>query len=313
MLKTKCPNCNKSLSFPEEYLGRRIKCPACKNVLIAETIKEKPSIPPPTPSTSPQINDSYRDNTLPTSTSNNKNIILRAWSNSPAAFRNAFLATLGVIAALLLVWQVFGLKSKFDHSKNKNEEQTITNHYSYPSENVHDTPSTISDTRNHTPLSMKQSNGTEKDFMRIDNLAASILLLNKCGELHLIQRIRVRAYTRFMENYNIESLINVLECTKSELDELYILAKKYNIPSEKQMQATYQNLLSAIDAEYSFQKAIIDFAGKPGNTRLADNAKKTGEKAVQLMDQATISAVLMLGTIDPELVKSYSEVTGTSN
>ena len=46
-MKAKCSHCQKILSVPDEYKGKRIKCPACNQILVAKPMTEAPEPPIP--------------------------------------------------------------------------------------------------------------------------------------------------------------------------------------------------------------------------------------------------------------------------
>jgi predicted Zn finger-like uncharacterized protein len=56
-LVTQCPNCDRKLRVPDEYLGKRVRCPACKEIFTASTSAE----------TSPASEESLRKPVAPRS------------------------------------------------------------------------------------------------------------------------------------------------------------------------------------------------------------------------------------------------------
>lgn len=47
---TSCPHCQKKLNVPDEYLGKQVRCPQCKNAFTAAAGSSGPPAPPPLPS-----------------------------------------------------------------------------------------------------------------------------------------------------------------------------------------------------------------------------------------------------------------------
>ncbi len=88
-MKTQCPNCKAVQDVPAEYIGKDVTCRRCNELFVAEKFKKPPIvIPPVLPSTG--------------------NFITKAWKRTPIAFKTSFLATLGVITALLLTFYLYG-------------------------------------------------------------------------------------------------------------------------------------------------------------------------------------------------------------
>lgn len=85
-MKVQCPNCQTFLKVPERYIGKRAKCLKCNHSFVIDL--------PPTPAMSQKA-------PLPKS---KDNIFIKLWSGSPVYFRNSFLATLGIISALVFAY-----------------------------------------------------------------------------------------------------------------------------------------------------------------------------------------------------------------
>jgi len=126
-MKVGCPHCSKILSVPDTHKGKRIRCAGCDSVLKATPLavgkcprpsqsKAESSNPPPAPPTKdePAQAAEWRSHTpvVPLPQTNRGNFLTKAWHSCPVAFRTAFLATLGVIAALWLTWHLSGLPSR---------------------------------------------------------------------------------------------------------------------------------------------------------------------------------------------------------
>lgn len=98
-MKTQCPNCKKNFKAPDEYEGRKVKCTQCKIIFEAHKIDI--------------ISEQARqklDVLIKKTTEakiKSKGLLSRLWTNSPIAFRNAFLSTFGVISALVIAYYFF--------------------------------------------------------------------------------------------------------------------------------------------------------------------------------------------------------------
>src|SRR5438309_1265812 len=51
---TSCPDCSKKLRVPDELIGKKVKCPGCATMFIAEADEpEEEEAPPPLPKKTP--------------------------------------------------------------------------------------------------------------------------------------------------------------------------------------------------------------------------------------------------------------------
>jgi hypothetical protein len=103
-MKVKCPKCGGFDKAPDEYTGRKVKCPRCFEKFIAVPCMEPTESKLTTP----------RESTDPADAP----ITVKAWFMSPVAFRNGFLATLGVLSALYLAYQITGLNHVFSPAQH---------------------------------------------------------------------------------------------------------------------------------------------------------------------------------------------------
>ncbi len=83
-MKIHCPHCQSFFKAPGTYEGRPIKCPVCKQVFLAARYRRPPLA---VPGKVARFSGS---------------LVGKLWYGCPLAFRTAFLATCGVIAALAL-------------------------------------------------------------------------------------------------------------------------------------------------------------------------------------------------------------------
>ena len=100
-MKVQCPNCNTIQNAPDDSVGKRALCKSCRQKF---TITEytPPVILPvadlPDPDDIPITVDA------PPPKDRSDNIFARAWIGIPGPFKTSFLATLGVVSALLFAW-----------------------------------------------------------------------------------------------------------------------------------------------------------------------------------------------------------------
>ena len=110
-MKTKCPHCNTVQKAPDEAAGREALCRSCREKF---TITEyaPPVIVPiadlPDPDDIPITVDA------PPPKDRSGNILSRAWLGIPGPFKTSFLATLGVVSALLFAWYVVRVPKWFN-------------------------------------------------------------------------------------------------------------------------------------------------------------------------------------------------------
>jgi hypothetical protein len=103
-MRVECPRCKKILSVPDDYKNKRIKCKYCEQVLEAVPLEAK-TVVPTNIMQKPEVPEKSSEYKLRPSQGN---FITKIWTKSPAAFRNAFLATLGVVSALVLSIYIYG-------------------------------------------------------------------------------------------------------------------------------------------------------------------------------------------------------------
>lgn len=89
IVKIQCPNCNKQFKAPDEYEGKKVKCAKCNFVFYAQKIEDK-------------LNELLKKTIQ--KKPKGQNLFIKIWNNSPIVFRTAFLATLGVISALVIAY-----------------------------------------------------------------------------------------------------------------------------------------------------------------------------------------------------------------
>jgi len=137
-MKTKCPHCHTIQKAPSNSVGKKAKCSSCRKAFTITIYQNTPLNAPqsPTggaPSTADEgklashaarqrggKDDDDYDNTPITSDgprpSDRKglNIFSRMWAGIPYPFKTAFLATLGVVSALVFAWHVLDIPRRLN-------------------------------------------------------------------------------------------------------------------------------------------------------------------------------------------------------
>ncbi len=113
-MKTKCPHCNTVQKAPDEATGKKALCRSCRQKFtIAEYAP--PVIVPIADLPSPaDLDDIPITVDAPPPKDRDGNILSRAWLGIPAPFKTSFLATLGVVSALLFAWYVVRVPKWFN-------------------------------------------------------------------------------------------------------------------------------------------------------------------------------------------------------
>ena len=112
-MKVQCPNCQEIQNAPDDSVGKRALCKSCRQKF---TITEytPPVILPvadlPDPDDIPITVDA------PPPKDRSDNIFARAWIGIPGPFKTSFLATLGVVSALLFAWYVVRVPKWFNRA-----------------------------------------------------------------------------------------------------------------------------------------------------------------------------------------------------
>ena len=110
-MKTKCPHCNTVQNAPDEAAGREALCRSCRK---AFTITEyAPPVIVPVADL-PDLEDIPITVDAPPPKDRSGNILARAWLGIPGPFKTSFLATLGVVSALLFAWYVVRVPKWFN-------------------------------------------------------------------------------------------------------------------------------------------------------------------------------------------------------
>lgn len=96
----KCPNCNVSYKNKAAKPGQKAKCKVCNSIfripLSIELLVESPI-------QSPLATEQFKKAKQAAMVA-----ARRIWTNAPTPFRNAFLATCGVLSAMMVTWFIYG-------------------------------------------------------------------------------------------------------------------------------------------------------------------------------------------------------------
>ena len=251
-MNVQCPNCQAKFKAPDHYNSKKVKCSKCSHSFIAEPFQ--PIVE--------KIPASKRKD----------NIFIRLWNGSPVYFRNSFLATLGVISALVFAYYLMNIP-KFVSKGTISQEQK-----------AEIMPASSSDMK----------------------LAACVVLLNYGFQLETISNIRVNAAQNLQDKQDelgLYAFLAVIKVTESQLEELYMKVHNLNVPNDKTVQTCYQTLLEAINAEYAFQKSLLSYSQNPDNLQIKSNIHELSKKTINKGTDATMSMMNLLSETDNELFK----------
>ncbi|MHC4123421.1 MAG: hypothetical protein ACYSSI_07600 [Planctomycetota bacterium] len=268
-MKAQCPNCKKILSVPDVYEGKRIKCNGCKKTLIAVEYVAKINSTEPENKTVPK--------TQPTA---KNNVFTRIWTNSPVAFRTAFLSTLGVISALLLVYYLFGIRRWF-----KPPLQTAGS------------------------PSIQANSNIYNNSINTDLLACTVIMYKYHGSLDTLRNFIAASLNLNDTNYLFGTFLRA--CL--ELDKLYTEVANVNTFNNLDLISLKKSILTAIDAESIRVNTLLkalDSYRESGNTNLSKNdAEDKGQQADEKALEAFTQLMIMFEKIHPEIVKSFVKIT----
>lgn len=90
-MKTQCPFCKKVFKAPEIYKGKMVHCPDCKEYFLVSEYHE-PVIPP---------------ETVEKAKKKANGIFLALWKRIPGPFKTGFFTTLGVMAAMVVGFNLY--------------------------------------------------------------------------------------------------------------------------------------------------------------------------------------------------------------
>ncbi len=286
MIKFKCLKCGEGLEAPESLANQSLQCPKCKRYVKVPRRKSK------------KAEDVSRKAGKIAG-----NVLIRFWENTPSPFRNAFLATLGVVAALLIAFYIYRVPRIFRSAESQHPVYTQTQpSRPPPPRRTVPTPPVIMTPPSRMPAVQN---------IDYDKMATLLKLRESCQSLHLIQIVRVTAAKRYVSNLNDNSFINVLRCSSKILKDLYETVNGLKIHSNPDLELLHNDVLSAIDAEYAFQQSIIEFHRKPMSLRRQTDIESKSKESIDLYNRAMMSVIATLFDGYEELSRAFVRVENT--
>jgi predicted Zn finger-like uncharacterized protein len=117
-MKFQCPHCTTSYDHRKAHTGQKAKCKQCGHLFrIAQTIELTPAAAYPSNQPSQPI--------IETAGVALVGVVARGWNKAPAAFRTAFLSTLGVLSALMITWFIYGKLPQQNNPIQNKPAQTL--------------------------------------------------------------------------------------------------------------------------------------------------------------------------------------------
>lgn len=96
-MKTLCPQCGNVFDVPNHYFEKPVKCLVCKFQFVATQYTPVPITEEVGKVASKAVENVKKNNP-----------IRSAWSRMPTAFKTAFLATFGVLSAIMITYYIYG-------------------------------------------------------------------------------------------------------------------------------------------------------------------------------------------------------------
>jgi len=256
-MKAQCPNCQTRFKAPDSYAGKTVKCLKCKNSFTIELPKPEPekiSLPVPL-------------NTLPVPPIKQRgNFFIKLWNNSPVAFRTAFLATLGVLSALLFAYYVIRVPKFVSEKTTSITTQTSSIQTAHP--------------------------------QNLQKLAAIIILNAYVWKYDELYWFEVKAMDQFIATANPSFMVAFSKTMELQLATLYTKIYNLKLPQEEKIQLCHKYLLDAVETDCKLQKKVQSFMTYSDSLSGAESGKISANKH----NKALESCWLLLDEIDPELI-----------
>ncbi len=277
-MKVQCPHCSKTLSVPDAYKGQKIRCKDCNKSLMANPIKPentKPFIAPlpvqPHPEPNPQ-----------------KGMLAKIWSGSPVAFRTAFLATLGVVSALLFTWYTIDISRLVTSRLNSNKTRDST-------ENPHTT------TPKPSIVQPKTAENSSDTMLTSENVRALTLLSDYNGRLESLHVLRGELCSSSTKSLAAQkslfaNLDPLLQLHKKNARNLKLLSMPESTSLDPSFADVKLQYLNAMAAEVEVLKLLIA-ASK--NRKFDDNWEGTVNKANDLCAEARFQLIFLFSLVNP--------------
>ena len=267
-IKASCPHCKHLYKLAADQSGKKAKCKVCQQIFVVHADIEIEPLPAPNPA--PPAKPLRKPPISP------HTFFLKLWSGCPAAFRTAFLSTLGVVCALLFAWYTVRLPS-LPHLPHKPQAET---------------PEHAGD----TALS--------------DRIAALLQLQSDYERLNTLQNVRAQAAAGLNSDGGLLQFFQIVSCLHPQTEELYVKVRQERMPNNSAIQPVYGKLLSAIEAEYNFQQTLLNFPNDKNNwLKHRADIQEAGGLAVNNANEAIALIILFYNEVNPGLLESSSHIT----
>jgi len=279
-MKVECPKCKKILSVPDTYKNKRIRCKFCEQILKAIPLTIKIVVP----------TNIMQKTEAPKKTSEYKprpsrsNFLTKIWTKSPAPFRNAFLATLGVLSALFMVYYLYGINKWFQRPVDdiKNYESSL------PVEPAKSLPTIDANAHNLAVLIrlFQYQNSLEAEH-QFCSYGAKKVVDGSDG-----------SHEEFRSNWS--AFLILLSHLQNYLEELYTNVKKLEIPENRYFITAHEGLLEAINAEHSYIKSFRESTQNKKSISITDK----GDDALDSTNRSALNIMNLCLKLDPKLFEA---------
>lgn len=196
----------------------------------------------------------------------------KLWTGCPAPFRTSFLTTLGVVCALAFAWYAVRLPR-----------------WSRPAP---------------PPVSKRL-----EDTQFLDRIAALMQLRSDYDKLIALQKVRVEAAGHLQNEVGALVFYKVIELLQPQTESLYLEVRKEQMPNDDLIGATYEQLLTAIEAEYNFQQKFLTIpVDDEAWLKHKGDIEAAGNRAVSNADLAALSIVQLHDEVSPGLLNSVNAI-----
>ena len=262
-MKFSCPHCQKKYDIEAAHPGKKVRCKQCQKVFQI----------PPSPASRP-VKSVVPFDSLPAPKPDKRanNILLKLWTGTPSAYRTSFLATLGVLSALLVAFYVFNFGGQFLRASKTDKSQS----------------SVIS-----KPLSENQQRRL---------IVAALYLSQEMGRLEAIQSARAALSST-------EFILSIFQF-EPVLEEMYHRVNKNNNVCEDAKYA-HEMVLYAIRIEYEFLRSGKAWLQNADDLRYKSRFTDYVEKTQKASSTAAIEVVRLYSLIDSDILLEYQALQKT--
>ena len=272
-MKFNCPKCQHEYDMPTAHIGQRAKCKSCSTVFHITAapleITPNPNLPfdqivNKSSAEKPRLKSSGR-------------FFVSLWTRSPAAFRTAFLSTLGVVCALWFSWSVMGLGRSLTAASNtpsKTESLQTSQNYA---------------------LSNKQT----------AYLAATTVLIETYQEYSTLRQLRIEAAKNAVNDLHLGVLIRAI---LPPLENRYRAAQKYILPDEQRIRQVHGSILRAIESEYNLVSTTLACISDPDNVSALAAQQAAIEASKKADGESMLGVLTLMMQIDESFFDAYLAV-----